>query len=104
MATDGSTSDPREERPVSRWRGGIALGLIIGAAIGAAVGLVIGSIAFDGGRALWVSAGGGMIFGGLTGAFIGGMSRLEDPPPGQEPGLRERPLDRPGLTHDEQER
>jgi hypothetical protein len=45
-----------------------------------------------------------VIFGGLAGAFIGGMSRLEDPPPGQEPGVRERPLDRPGLTHDEQDR
>ena len=103
MATDGSTSDPREERAVSRWRGGLALGLIIGAAIGAAVGLVVGSIAFDGGAALWVSAAAGVIFGALVGAFIGGMSRLEDPPPGQEPGVRERPLDRPGLTHDEQD-
>ena len=94
----------REERAVSRWRGGIALGLIIGAAIGVAAGLVVGSIAFDGGRALWVSAACGAIFCGLVGAFIGGMSRLEDPPPGQEPGVRERPLDRPGLTHDEQDR
>jgi hypothetical protein len=104
MATDGSSSGRREERAVSRWRGGIALGLIIGAAIGAAVGLVFGWIAFDGGRALWASAVGGAIFGGLVGAFIGGMSRLEDPPPGQEPGVREHPLDRPGLTHDERDR
>ena len=103
MATDGSTSDRREERAVSRWRGGIALGLIIGAAIGAAIGVVVGSIAFDSGRALWVSAGSGVIFGGLVGGFIGGMSRLEDPPPGQEPGVREQPLQRPGLTHDDRD-
>ena len=104
MATDGSTPERREERAVSRWGGGIALGLVVGAAIGAAAGLVFGSIAFDGGAALWASAIGGAIFGGLVGAFIGGMSGLEDPPPGQEPGVRERPLDRPGLTHDEQDR
>jgi len=104
MATDGSTPERREERAVSRWGGGIALGLVVGAAIGAAAGLVFGSIAFDGGAALWASAIGGAIFGGVVGAFIGGMSRLEDPPPGQEPGVRERPLDRPGLMHDEQDR
>jgi hypothetical protein len=104
MANDGSRPERREERAVSRWGGGIVLGLVIGAAIGAVVGLLFGSMAFDGGRALWASAVGGAIFGGLAGAFIGGMSRLEDAPPGQEPGVRERPLRRPGLTHDERDR
>jgi len=104
MASDGSTSAPREERAVNRWGAGLLLGLVIGAAIGAAVGSLFGSIAFDGGRALWTSAIGGAIFGGVAGAFIGGMSKLEDPPPGLEPGVREQPLQRPGLTHDEQER
>jgi hypothetical protein len=104
MANDGSTSERREERAVSQWGGGLVLGMIIGAAIGAAVGLVFGAVAFGGGAALWTSAIGGAIFGGLAGAFMGGMSRLEDPPPGEEPGVRERPLERQGLTHDEQER
>ena len=104
MANDGSTSERREDGAVTRWGGGLVLGLIVGAAIGAAVGLLFGSMAFDGGRALWTSTVGGAIFGGLAGAFIGGMSRLEDPPPGQEPGVRERPMQRPGLTHDEQDR
>ena len=104
MVNDRSTSEGREERAVNRWGGGLLLGLFIGAAIGAVVGLVFGSVAFDGGRALWASAVGGAIFGGVAGAFVGGMSRLEDPPPGQEPGVRERPLQRPGLTHDEQDR
>jgi hypothetical protein len=103
MANDRSTSGRREERAVTRWGGGLILGLFIGAAIGAVVGLVFGSVAFDGGRALWASAVGGAIFGGGAGAFVGGMSKLEDPPPGQEPGVRERPMRRPGLTHDEQE-
>ena len=105
MATDGSTSERREERAVSRWGGGIVLGLIIGAVIGAAVGLVFRSHSAAAARCgRRRSAVGGAIFGGIAGAFIGGMSRLEDPPPGQEPGVRERPLHRPGLTHDEQDR
>ena len=104
MVNDRPTSEGREERAVTRWGGGLLLGLFIGAAIGAVVGLVFGAVAFGGGAALWTSAIGGAIFGGLAGAFMGGMSRLEDPPPGEEPGVRERPLQRPGLTHDEHDR
>jgi hypothetical protein len=80
------------------------MGLILGGAAGVAVGLLIGSSAFSGAAALAASALGGGIFGSGVGALIGGMSKLEDPPPGEEPGVRDQPLERPGLTHAEDER
>jgi len=104
MAGNGSTPQGREDRAVGRWGSGVVLGLIIGAVVGAAAGLVFGAVAFTGGRALAASALGGAIFGGVAGAFIGGMTALDDPPPGEEPGVRDRPIGRPGLTHDEGER
>ena len=103
MSSNGSTREGREKRTVGRWGKGLAMGLIIGGAAGVAVGLLMGAIAFGGPAALATSALAGGIFGSGVGAFIGGMSKLEDPPPGQEPGVRDQPPDRPGLTHPEQE-
>jgi hypothetical protein len=103
MASTGSTRGPRERRAVVRSGRGVATGLIIGAVVGLAAGAAIGGIAFAGGAALLAAALGGTIFGGVVGAFVGGMSTLEDPPPGAEPGLRDQPLERHGLTHDERE-
>jgi hypothetical protein len=104
MSSNGSTREPREERTVGRWGKGLGMGLLIGGAVGVVVGLVLGSVAFSGAAALAASALGGGIFGSGVGAFIGGMSKLEDPPPGEEPGVGDQPLDRPGLTHPEHER
>jgi membrane associated rhomboid family serine protease len=103
-ASNGSVPQRREQRAVGRWEHGLTLGWVVGAVAGVAAGLVIGSIAFETGAALMAAALGGAIFGAVVGAFLGGMSKLEDPPPGQEPGTRDQPLERPGLTHDERDR
>jgi hypothetical protein len=103
MASDGSRSEPREVRAVARWEGGLTVGLILGGVAGVLLGLLIGTLAFSRDAATFAAALGGGIFGSVVGAFIGGMSRLEDPPPGREPAVREQPIDRPGLTHDERE-
>ena len=103
MRRDGDTSQPREHQAVSRWGHGLGAGLAIGGVLGAIAGLVIGVLAFEGAAATATAALGGAIFGMVVGAFTGGMSTLEDPPPGQEPGSHDPSLGRSGLTHDEQE-
>ncbi|MEX1264703.1 MAG: hypothetical protein WEE66_12380 [Actinomycetota bacterium] len=104
MARSGDTPRPAEQRAVGRWGKGLGTGLLIGGVAGVVVGLAIGVLAFDRAGATWTSALGGAIFGTVVGAFIGGMSTLEDPPPGEEPGGHDPSLGRPGLTHDEQDR
>jgi hypothetical protein len=104
MASSGSSPAPRERRATARSGRALAIGLVVGGVIGLLAGAAIGAVAFTGGSALAASALGGVIFGGVVGAFVGGMSTLDDPPPGEEPGVRDQPLQRPGLTHDEQER
>ena len=104
MARSGETSRPEEQRAVGRWGKGLGTGLLIGGVLGIVAGLAIGLLAFDGAAATWTSALGGAIFGTVVGAFIGGMSTLEDPPPGEEPEGHDPSLGRPGLTHDEQDR
>jgi len=102
MSAERPTSGPQ---PVAeRGRHGVLLGLLVGAVLGALVGAGVGSIGFDAGSpAMWGAVLGGIIFGAGVGAFAGGLSRLDSPPPGQEAGEDEEPLGRPGFTRDENE-
>ena len=104
MASGEDLPQPREQRAVGRWGKGLGSGLLIGGVAGVLIGLAIGLLAFEGAAATATAALGGTIFGTVVGAFIGGMSTLEDPPPGDELKTHDPSLGRPGLTHDEQDR
>lgn len=104
MQRDGDVPRTDEQRAVGRWGKGLFLGLAIGCVVGVVAGFAIGLIAFEGTGAVLASALGGAIFGTGVGAFMGGMSTLEDRPPGDEAGAHDPSLGREGLTHDEQER
>jgi hypothetical protein len=101
MQRGGDIPRSEERRAVGRWGTGVFLGLGIGGTIGVVAGLLIGLIAFEGTGAILTSALGGAIFGLIVGGFIGGMSTLEDRPPGAEAGTHDPSLGRPGLTHHE---
>lgn len=104
MDRKGDVLRSKERRAVGRWGRGLGLGLMIGGAAGVLIGFSMGLLAFDGTAAVLAAALGGAIFGTVVGAFIGGMSTLEDPPPGDEPKTHDPSLGRPGLTHEEQDR
>ena len=104
MQRGGDVSRTDEQRAVGRWGKGLFLGLAIGSLVGIAAGLAIGLLAFEGTGAILGAVLAGAIFGTLVGAFIGGMSTLEDPPPGAEAGTHEPSLGQPGFTHDEGDR
>jgi hypothetical protein len=101
MQRGGDVPRSEERRAVGRWGTGLFIGLGIGGTVGVVAGLVIGLLAFEGSAAVLSSALGGAIFGLVVGAFFGGMSTLEDRPPGAEAGTNEPSLGRPGPTHDE---
>jgi hypothetical protein len=101
MQRGGDIPRSDERRAVGRWGTGLFLGLAIGGGIGVVAGLVIGMLAFDSTSATLTSALGGAIFGLIVGAFIGGLSTLEDRPPGDEAGTHAPSLGRPGLTHED---
>lgn len=99
MATNPTGDRKRFAR---RERHGILTGLLAGGLLGTLIGAVIGSAGFHAGSAeMWAATLGGCIFGVGVGAFAGGLSRLDSPPPGREPSEEEDPLRRPGLTRDE---
>ena len=104
MQRGGDVPRTDEQRAVGRWGKGLFLGLAIGGVVGVVAGLAIGLIAFGGTGAVLASALGGAIFGTGVGAFMGGMSTLEDRPPGDEAGAHDPSLGQEGLTHDEQDR
>jgi hypothetical protein len=88
-------SDP-QERHARRWTARIGLGAAVGAGLGLAVGLIWGSIAY-GARsvAMWMVVFGCVLFLGILGAFVGGLSGLESTDPGREPSQRAEPLAEP---------
>ena len=104
MQRGGDVPRSDEQRAVGRWGKGLFLGLAIGGVVGVVAGFAIGLIAFDGTGAVLAAALGGAIFGTGVGAFMGGMSTLEDRPPGDEAGAHDPSLGHEGLTHDEQDR
>lgn len=84
-----------------RWRRGILVGAGIGLAVGLVAGIGIAAIA-GGTRAFWMATVACTVAGIGVGTFIGGLSRLESPQPGNEPSEVTRPvLDEPSLTKDE---
>jgi hypothetical protein len=88
-------SDP-QERHARRWTGRIGLGAGIGAGLGLVAGLVWGSIAYRAGSfGMWLVAVGCVLFLGILGAFVGGLSGLESTDPGREPFQNEEPLAEP---------
>jgi len=101
MQRGGDIPRSDERRAVGRWGTGLLIGLLIGGTVGVAAGLVLGLIAFEGTAAVFTSALGGAIFGLIVGGFIGGMSTLEDPPPGAEARTHDPSLGGEGLTHHE---
>ena len=103
MQRDGDVSRGDERRAVGRWGRGLGMGLAIGGAVGVAGGLAIGLVAFGGAAAIFTAALAGGIFGSVVGAFLGGMSTLEDPRPGEEAQTHDPSLGRPGSVHDEQD-
>jgi hypothetical protein len=103
MQRGGDVPRTDERRAVGRWGRGLGLGLAIGGTIGVAAGLGIGLLAFEGTTAVFAATLAGAIFGTLVGAFVGGMSTLEDPPPGEEVRAHDPGLGSPGVTHGEQD-
>jgi len=101
MQRDGDIPRSDERRAVGRWGTGLLKGLAIGGAVGVVGGLVLGLLAFEGAAAILTAALGGAIFGLVVGAFIGGLSTLEDRPPGAESDTHDPSLGRAGLTHGE---
>jgi hypothetical protein len=86
----------RQERQARRWTGRIGLGAALGAGVGLVVGLVWGAIAYRAGSfAMWTVVIGCVLFLGVLGAFVGGLSGLESTDPGREPSQREEPLTGP---------
>ena len=91
----------REARFERRWGRGIAVGAAIGLAAGLVAGTAIGLVA-GGGTVMWMTIVACAIAGVGVGAFVGGMSRLESPQPGEEPSEVARPvMDQPELTKEE---
>jgi hypothetical protein len=88
-------SDP-QERHVRRWTARIGLGAAVGASLGLVAGLIWGWIAYGGGSfAMWMVIVGCVLFLGILGAFVGGLSGLESTDPGREPSQRAEPLAEP---------
>jgi MFS family permease len=59
---------------------------LIGFVLGTLAGLLAALLLDEHGYAFVGFVLAGMIFGALVGAFVGGMSQLDDPAPGDEPG------------------
>lgn len=79
--------EQREQAFGRRLRRHVTLGFSAGGVLGAGAGLVIGLAVFEAWSvAMWGFVIAGAVFGALIAAFIGGMSGLESPRPGQEPG------------------
>ena len=78
----------------------ILVGTVVGAALGAVIGLLAGSVAYDGTAVIACTLAGALGLG-LIGSFVGGMSSLESPRPGNEPSERTEPLAEEDLTSDE---
>lgn len=91
---------PASRRTGERLPRRILAGTLIGAAVGALIGLVAGAVAYDG-TAVVACALAGALGLGLLGSFIGGMSSLESPQPGNEPSERTEPLEETDLTSEE---
>jgi hypothetical protein len=86
------TSDARE-RQARRWTGRIGLGAAIGAGVGLIAGLIWGAIVYRAGSlGMWLVVLGCVLFLGILGGFVGGLSGLESTDPGREPSQREEPL------------
>jgi hypothetical protein len=101
MQRPGDVPRADEQRAVGRWGRGLGLGLGLGAVAGVLVGLAIGFVAFDSSAAIFTAALAAGIFGTVVGAFMGGMSTLEDPAPGAEARTHDPSLGTPGPVHDE---
>jgi hypothetical protein len=61
------------------------LGMVIGFVVGVAAGLILALVLHKHDHAFWGFVLIPTIFGIIVGAFIGGISSLSDPAPGQEP-------------------
>lgn len=82
-----------QQRHARRWAGRIGLGAAVGGGLGLLAGLVWGSIAYRAGSAgMWLVVLACVMFLGLLGAIVGGMSGLESTDPGREPSQRAEPL------------
>ena len=92
-------SDARSERRIGR---GLILGVVIGLVAGAAIGAIVGLFVWERTGPILASALFGAIGLGMLGAFWGGMTGLESPDPGEEPGGRAEPLAEPELTSEEE--
>jgi hypothetical protein len=97
------TDAGRAETFRSRWRSGIVLGGAVGLAVGVGVGVLV-AWSVGGGTSAWMALVACVVAGVGVGVFVGGLSRLESPQPGEEPSQVERPVvDEPGLTKTERE-
>jgi len=86
-------SAPTQQRHARRWAGRIGLGAAVGAGLGVLAGLVWGSIAYHAGSTgMWLVVLACVMFLGILGALVGGMSGLESTDPGREPSQRAEPL------------
>jgi hypothetical protein len=86
----------RERRHARRWLTRIGLGAAIGGSLGLVLGLIWGSVAYRAGSlAMWAVVAACAIFLGILGAFVGGLSGLESPDPGNEPSQVDEPLEEP---------
>ena len=82
-----------QQRHARRWAGRIGLGAAVGGGLGLLAGLVWSSIAYRAGSAgMWLVVLACVMFLGLLGAIVGGMSGLESTDPGREPSQRAEPL------------
>jgi hypothetical protein len=82
-----------QQRHARRWAGRIGLGAAVGAGLGLLAGLVWGSIAYHAGSTgMWLVVLACVMFLGILGALVGGMSGLESTDPGREPSQRAEPL------------
>lgn len=82
-----------QQRHARRWAGRIGLGAAVGAGLGLLAGLIWGSIAYRAGSTgMWLVVLVCVMFLGLLGAIVGGMSGLESTDPGREPSQRAEPL------------
>ena len=79
--------DPHRSDRVGRSLGPrVSLGFVLGAVVGIAIGLGAGLVVFEAGsRAMWGSIVAGAVFGGLIGAFWGGMGSLGPPAAADDP-------------------
>jgi hypothetical protein len=93
--------DASQARSRSRIGRGLILGVVIGVVAGAAIGGIVGLLVWERTGPILASALFGAIGLGMLGAFWGGMTGLESPDPGHEPGERAEPLAETDLTSEE---